>query len=326
MSREARRPRTPDRPHRRADDGLRRRFAGLRRATAGLLGALAVIAVAATAPATSADWEDRGRTHVPVLAGDPAPEAGLDALPVTEGVNTVVTGAPETWAWTSRDNSTGGTFPWPGPQDFCLTLPVRTETTGLSAWELELHLGQPPWDWKAPFTPSMLSIYYSGNYSLTPAVDYETSGLVFLRPDTDGGEYASSTVPYSVNFCANTGVPPYLPEGPDTSEITSLSVADSGGQAKITIVLTGYTWYYIGYTATFNLKDLLDEALLNGEITQAQYDAWLPTKVWYGPLASGATGADYNVTVTPYNPYITFINKHATVTLEVTGSQYGVVA
>uniref|UniRef100_UPI0034A2777A hypothetical protein n=1 Tax=Blautia wexlerae TaxID=418240 RepID=UPI0034A2777A len=114
------------------------------------------------------------------------------------------------------------------------------------------------------------------------------------------------------------------PEGPATSEITSLSVTDSGGQAKVTVVLTGYTWYYIGYTATFNLKDLLDEALLNGEITQAQYDAWLPTKIWYGPLASGATGAGYNVTVTPYNPYITFINEHATITLEVTGSQYGV--
>lgn len=318
----SRAPRGPS-PSPRADGGIRRILASAMRATAGLLGALAIVVVAATAPSTSADWEDRGRTLVPVLAGDPAPEPS-DLWPIAEGENTELVGEPETWDWTSKNE----TLPWPGPQDFCVTVTVTTETAGPSAWELELHLALPPWDWTAPFTEPMYgsSIYYSANYSLTPAADYATSGLVYMRPDADGGEYASATDPYDVSFCANTGAPAYLPPGPDTYEITNLTVADSGGQAKITIEVTGYTWYFIGYTATFNLKDLLDEALLNGEITQAQYDAWLPTKVWYGPGTSGATGVGYNVTVTPYNVFNTYINKHAPITLEVTGSQWGVRA
>ncbi|WP_354242532.1 hypothetical protein [Agromyces sp. PvR057] len=299
------------------------------RATAGLLGALAIVVVAATAPSTSADWEDRGRTLVPVLAGDPAPDPTVVA-PITDGANTVLEDEanPENWAWTSRDTATGGRFPYPGPKDFCVDLVVNTETAELSAWELELHLAEPPWDWRPPFTQSMLnSIFYDDNFSVTPAADYATSGLAYMRPDGDGGEYASLIQSYGVSFCAETGSPAYLPPGPGTTyEITSVAVADSGGQAKITLVVKGYTWYFIGYTATFNLEDLLDEALLNGEITQAQYDAWLPTKVWYGPFASGATGVGYNVTVTPYNEYVTFINEHATITLEVTGSQWGVRA
>lgn len=302
--------------------GVRDRLARAIRAVAGVLGAVALVAVAATASPTAAVWEDRGRTVLPVSAGDPAPESEA-VVPITSGANTVFQvdeNDPETWAWT---NNTG--TPWPAAQDFCITLPVKTDTTELSAWELELHFPLSPWDWDAPFNAQMTSqIYYSANYSLTPADDYETSGLVYMRPDTDMGEWASSTVTYTVAFCAQTGEPAYFPPGPDTYEITSLSVADSGGQARVTLVVTGVTWYFIGYTATFNLKDLLDQSLADGEITQAQYDAWLPTKIWYGPGTSGATGADYNVTVTPYNVFNTYVNEHVPILLQVTGSQYAV--
>ncbi|UOE43816.1 hypothetical protein [Agromyces larvae] len=297
---------------RQRNDSVRRTV----RATIGTLGAFAVVAAATLALPTIAAWEDRGRTHVPVFSAENPPPPIDDDLPITAGADTELASEdPTEWVWTTTEGAQG-----PGPKNFCVALGVTTTTDEPSPWELVLHLSEPPWDWTAPFTDGMLTIWFSPPFLLEKDQNFAENGLVYLRAGNASAHWASKTSQYTVRLCANTGTPAWQPPGTDTYEITETTLkVTADNRPEVSLRITGRTWYFIGYTATFNWRDLLDRELDLTNITQEQYDAWLPIVNWYG-TASGQTGANYNVTVTPYNEFDTFISDQADVALTVVGN------
>lgn len=262
---------------------------------------------------TSAVWVDVGTTQLSVTAETDPP--ALTPPLTSEDTNTVITGTPDDWEWTSQDN------PRPTPNQFCVQFQITSPSSTLVPWRVTLHLGVPPFNWTAPFTTSMIgNIFFpSGYYStLTAAPDFATSGLVYLTPDPFNSEQlVSATHPVTAKFCANVPDPPWQPAGPDTYEVTSATLdTPPGSNPCFTVVVTGYLPYFVGFTANFDYQSVLNQALSESVISQATYDRWLPLVNWAGPSAQGATGADYLVTLTGYSAATRNVDQWAPVTLQ----------
>ncbi len=276
--------------------------------------ALLLVGLAGSLPGrTAAAWTDSGVTLVSVVARADPPAL---TLPITsEDPNTVIQGGPDEWVWSSE----GG--PSPTPNNFCLQFTITSPSVTPVAWRVTLHLDVPPFNWSAPFTTAMIgNIYFPAGYfsTLTPSPDLATSGLVYLTPDPfNSAQLVSAGNPVVEKFCANVPDPPWQPEGPTTYTVVSATLdVPPGFNPCVTVVVTGHLPYYVGFTANFDYKAILDEALAGSVIDQATYDRWLPLVVWAGPSAQGATGADYLVTLTGYSAATRNINQWADVTLQ----------
>ena len=82
------------------------------------------------------------------------------------------------------------------------------------------------------------------------------------------------------------------------------------------MVVTGHQPFFVGFTANFDYKAIIDAALAGAVIDQVTYDRWLPLVTWAGPTASGATGANYLVTFTGYSSFTRNVNQSTPVTLQ----------
>ncbi len=96
--------------------------------------------------------------------------------------------------------------------------------------------------------------------------------------------------------------PEWQPPGPASyTQQPELPLVRKGSQPCVVATVVGHQPYYVGFTISFNWKDYLDEHLAAAQITQAEYDSWLPYTHWAsGPPGvdngRGATGTDYLVT------------------------------
>ncbi|KQQ93717.1 hypothetical protein ASF62_05790 [Leifsonia sp. Leaf325] len=284
-------------------------------AIAALIGAAALLAATSASPVepTSAAWVDAGRTLLSVTANDDPPPL---TPPVTsEHPDTIITGGPDDWTWTSSEG------PSPLPNNFCVQFQITSPSTDLVPWRVTLHLGVPPFNWSAPFTSGMIgSIYFPAGYysTLSAAPGYVTDGLVYMTPDPFNSEQlVSATHPVDAKFCTNVPDPPWQPEGPTSYTVTSATLdVPTGYNPCVTVVVTGHQPFFVGFTANFDYKTIIDAALAGAVIDQVTYDRWLPLVTWAGPTASGATGANYLVTFTGYSSATRNVDQFTPVTLQ----------
>jgi hypothetical protein len=270
-----------------------------------------VLALSGARPVnTDAAWIDLGEAVVPVETGVHPPAF---SLPFTsEDPNTVIVGGPDDWTWTSQTDPAQP----PTPHAFCVTFTLTSPSATPVPFRVTTHLGVPPFNFTAPFTAQM----YQSHVFVTPfsswqeAPDFADSGLVYIVPF--GGQTISASTPLDLKVCATTlPDPPWRPPGPDTYTVSAPVLQVTADAPCVTLVVQGHTPYFLGFTANFDVKALLDSALAGGQITSTQYNAWLPRVYWWGSSASGVTGDDYLVTFTGYDELHQFVFQFADVSL-----------
>ncbi|AYF98797.1 hypothetical protein [Protaetiibacter intestinalis] len=259
--------------------------------------------------ATEAAWVDDGKAIVPVEAGAIADDR---ELPFTSGdANTIVGDDPDEWTWTKSDSSDDP----PVPNAFCAAFEVSTTSETPVPFRVRVNLAVQPFNFPAPFATGD----YTSNVWVDPfssweeTPDFVNTGLVDIVPFENATISASS--PLTMRVCANVPDPPWSPPGDTTYTVLAPVLDVSGGNPCVTLTVVGHTPYFLGFTANFDYHALLDDALTDGVITQAQYDSWLPRVYWWGSTASGVTGADHLVTFTGYNALTRFVNLFSNVVL-----------
>jgi hypothetical protein len=244
---------------------------------------------------TSAAWEDRGAASMSVTAiQEPPPPLTSPVLP---DVGTSF-GSP-TWSGIGND-------PNPTPTSACFRIEIFTTSPDPAPWRVILETDQPPFNNVPPFTSAgfqgRLSTDDRPGYTFEPAADYSISGRYLMDP-TSPTQYASQTQSHIARVCMDrVPEPEWQPPGSlSYSQLPELPLIRKGSTPCVVATVEGHEPYYVGFSISFNWKDYLDERLAADEITQAEYDSWLPYTHWSsGPPgydnARGATGTDYLVT------------------------------
>ena len=264
---------------------------------------IAVVAMAAgaalgasIAPTMSA-WEDRGGATMSVTAIEQPPPETVE--PVYPGPGTIFVGPP---VWSGP-----GYVGNPEPKIVCFTVKILTTSAEKVPWTVVMETDQPPFNNVPPFDEFQGGLYAGdATYTFAQAPDYTTTGRYLVTPDYES-QWASATESYTVMACA-IEVPEaaWQPAGPDTYTQRPVVFVRNSGSPCVAATVDGHQPFYVGFTVSFNWKTLLDEQLAAAAITQSEYDQWITHTHWdggppgYANLATGATGADYLVTLQGY--------------------------
>ncbi|MDY0909426.1 hypothetical protein [Microbacterium sp. CFBP9034] len=219
--------------------------------------------------------------------------------PVYPGPDTIFVGPP-TW---SGPNYVGN----PEPKIVCFTVEILTTSEEKVPWTVVIETDQPPFNNVPPFEGFQGGLYAGdATYTFAKAPDYATTGRYLVTPDYSF-QWASATESYTVRACA-IEVPEaaWQPAGPETYTQRPVIFVPNGGMPCVAVTVDGHQPFYVGFTVSFNWKTFLDAQLTAGTITQTEYSQWITYTHWdggppgYPNLATGATGADYLVTLQGY--------------------------
>lgn len=263
--------------------------------------AIALMAATTTAQPTEAVWEDRGGSAMNVTAIAGAPAELDQPIVATDASTTLVTG---TSVWTGPAHAGQ-----PTPTAFCFSQNLTTNSTVAAPWSVTIHTKLPPLN-----GATVNSIWGSSWYTVAPAPSYAETGDVIVTPNAPD-QWASTTTSHPFGFCANTPEPAWQPPGPTTYALKSTRFSMNGSMPCVTTVTEGFKPYFVGFTAQFNYKTVLDAERAAGRITQAQYDDFIDNIYWQGADGQGATGSQYSVTLTGYNELKRAVRSFETVSL-----------